>query len=85
MFGESRFRLACRFFPIEAATAFHGRDHHLLRRFHDQDGPRVERPAVELPLPAPDDRERPVRRSDQDGREEKPKRGVVVIDLRRIH
>lgn len=44
-----------------------------------------ERPAVELPLPAPDDRERPVRRSDQDGREEKPKRGVVVIDLRRIH
>lgn len=42
-----------------------------------------ERPAVELPLPAPD--ERPVRRSDEDGREEKPKRGVVVIDLRRLH
>ena len=42
-----------------------------------------ERPAVELPLPAPD--ERPVRRSDEDGREEKPKRGVVVIDLRYVH
>jgi hypothetical protein len=41
-----------------------------------------ERPAVELPLPAPD--ERPVRRSDEDGREEKPKRGVVVIDLSRM-
>ncbi len=39
-----------------------------------------DRPAVELPLPAPD--ERPVRRSDDDGGEEKPKRGVVVIDLR---
>ena len=44
-----------------------------------------ERPAVELPLPAPDDRERPVRRSDEDGREDKPKRGVVVIDLRNLH
>jgi len=44
-----------------------------------------ERPAVELPLPAPDERERPVRRSDEDGREEKPKRGVVVIDLRKLH
>lgn len=44
-----------------------------------------ERPAVELPLPTPDDRERPVRRSDEDGREEKPKRGVVVIDLRNLH
>jgi len=42
-----------------------------------------DRPAVELPLPAPD--ERPVRRSDEDGREEKPKRGVVVIDLRYVH
>ena len=42
-----------------------------------------ERPAEELPLPVPD--ERPVRRSDEDGREEKPKRGVVVIDLRRLH
>jgi len=42
-----------------------------------------ERPAVELPLPSPEDR--PVRRSDQDGREEKPKRGVVVIDLRELH
>ena len=39
-----------------------------------------DRPAVELPVPAPD--ERPVRRSDEDGREDKPKRGVVVIDLR---
>ena len=46
---------------------------------------RDDRPAVELPLPAPDDRERPVRRSDEDGRDEKPKRGVVVIDLRNIH
>jgi len=44
-----------------------------------------ERPAVELPLPAPDERERTVRRSDEDGREEKPKRGVVVIDLRKLH
>jgi hypothetical protein len=44
-----------------------------------------ERPAVELPLPTPEDRERPVRRSDEDGREEKPKRGVVVIDLRKLH
>ena len=42
-----------------------------------------DRPAVELPLPAPD--ERPLRRSDDDGREEKPKRGVVVIDLRTLH
>jgi hypothetical protein len=42
-----------------------------------------ERPAVELPLPSPEDR--PVRRSDQDDREEKPKRGVVVIDLRHLH
>ena len=44
-----------------------------------------ERPAVELPLPAPDERERPVRRSDEDGREDKPKRGVVVIDLSTLH
>ena len=42
-----------------------------------------DRPAVELPVPAPDDRERPVRRSDEDNRDEKPKRGVVVIDLRK--
>lgn len=42
-----------------------------------------DQPAVELPLPAPD--ERPVRRSDEDGREEKPKRGVVIIDLRTLH
>ena len=41
-----------------------------------------EGPAVELPLPAPE--ERPVRRSDEDGREDKPKRGVVVIDLRTL-
>jgi hypothetical protein len=39
-----------------------------------------DRPAVELPVPGPEDR--PVRRSDQDRRDEKPKRGVVVIDLR---
>ena len=50
-----------------------------------RDGDERERPAVELPIPAPDDRERPVRRSDEDGREEKPKRGVVVIDLRNLH
>ncbi|MBN8232781.1 MULTISPECIES: hypothetical protein [Corallococcus] len=36
-----------------------------------------ERPVVELPLPAPDDR--PQRRTDTE--EEKPSRGVVVIDL----
>jgi len=42
-----------------------------------------ERPAVELPLPSPEDR--PVRRSDQGDREEKPKRGVVVIDLLQLH
>ncbi|HZW90745.1 MAG TPA: hypothetical protein VFF12_16825 [Myxococcaceae bacterium] len=53
------------------------------RRDRRDDEP--ERPAVELPLPAPDDRERPVRRSDENGRDEKPKRGVVVIDLRNVH
>ena len=37
-----------------------------------------ERPAVELPLPAPPDR--PHRRTETDD-EEKPQRGVVVIDL----
>ncbi|MFB1481619.1 MULTISPECIES: hypothetical protein [unclassified Corallococcus] len=37
-----------------------------------------ERPVVELPLPAPDDR--PHRRTDTE--DEKPSRGVVVIDLR---
>ena len=42
-----------------------------------------DRPAVELPLPVPD--ERPVRRSEEDGRDEKPKRGVVIIDLRTLH
>jgi hypothetical protein len=36
-----------------------------------------DRPVVELPLPAPE--ERPRRRDTQD--EEKPQRGVVVIDL----
>jgi hypothetical protein len=44
-----------------------------------------DRPAVELPVPTPDEPERPVRRSDEDGRDEKPKRGVVVIDLRQLH
>jgi hypothetical protein len=39
-----------------------------------------DKPAVELPVPEPE--ERPVRRSDQDAGTEKPKRGVVVIDLR---
>ena len=37
-----------------------------------------ERPAVELPLPAPPDR--PYRRTETDD-DEKPQRGVVVIDL----
>jgi hypothetical protein len=46
----------------------------------DREREERDRPAVELPIPEPD--ERPVRRSDQDGGEEKPKRGVVVIDLR---
>ena len=36
-----------------------------------------ERPVVELPLPSPDDRPR---RSDTED-DEKPSRGVVVIDL----
>jgi hypothetical protein len=39
---------------------------------------RDERPAVELPLPEPE-LERPPRKSDPAG--EKPRRGVVVIDL----
>jgi hypothetical protein len=38
-----------------------------------------ERPAVELPLPAPPDR--PYRRSTETDDDEKPQRGVVVIDL----
>lgn len=38
-----------------------------------------ESPGVQLPVP---EQERPVRRSDQDGGDEKPTRGVVVIDLR---
>jgi hypothetical protein len=46
----------------------------------DREREEGDRPPVELPIPEPD--ERPVRRSDQDGGEEKPKRGVVVIDLR---
>jgi hypothetical protein len=37
----------------------------------------MERPVVELPLPSPDDR--PRRRTETE--EEKPQRGVVVIDL----
>jgi hypothetical protein len=41
-----------------------------------------EDPGVQLPVPVPEPEERPVRRSDQDGGVEKPKRGVVVIDLR---
>ena len=54
-----------------------------VRRRDRRDRDERDRPAVELPLPAPD--ERPVRRSDEDGREEKPKRGVVIIDLRTLH
>jgi hypothetical protein len=50
------------------------------RERRDREREERDRPAVELPVPEPD--ERPVRRSDQDGGEEKPKRGVVVIDLR---
>lgn len=38
---------------------------------------RHERPAIELPLPLPDDP--PNRRDGQD--EDKPQRGVVIIDL----
>lgn len=37
------------------------------------------RPVMDLPLPSPDD-DRPPRRSDTEN-EEKPQRGVVVIDL----
>jgi hypothetical protein len=37
-----------------------------------------ERPAIELPLPSPDDR--PKRRTDTQD-DERPQRGVVVIDL----
>jgi hypothetical protein len=37
-----------------------------------------ERPVAELPLPAPDDR--PRRRTDTED-DERPQRGVVVIDL----
>jgi hypothetical protein len=48
-FGELPFRPVCRFFPIEAAMAFHGRDRH--RRYrHGQDGPLLELPVVELAL-----------------------------------
>jgi hypothetical protein len=51
----------------------------------DREREERDRPGVELPVPEPD--KRPVRRSDQDGGEEKPKRGVVVIELsaRLIH
>jgi len=38
------------------------------------------RPVVELPLPSPEEQDRPPRRSENDG-EDKPQRGVVVIDL----
>jgi hypothetical protein len=38
-----------------------------------------ERPFVELPIPSPE--ERPPRRSEREDGEERPKRGVVVIDL----
>jgi len=54
-----------------------------VRRRERRDRDERDRPAVELPLPAPD--ERPVRRSEEDGRDEKPKRGVVIIDLRTLH
>ena len=54
-----------------------------VRRHERRDRDERDRPAVELPLPAPD--ERPVRRSEEDGRDEKPKRGVVIIDLRTLH
>jgi hypothetical protein len=37
-----------------------------------------ERPALEIPLPVPE--ERPSRRTDADD-DEKPQRGVIVIDL----
>jgi hypothetical protein len=38
-----------------------------------------ERPALEIPLPAPE--ERPRRRSDVVDDDEKPQRGVLIIDL----
>jgi hypothetical protein len=38
-----------------------------------------DRPVLEIPLPGPDDR--PRRRSDAED-DEKPQRGVIVIDLR---
>jgi len=47
----------------------------------------LDRPVVELPLPAPEDeaekedRRRPRRRGNTDAGEDKPSRGVVVIDL----
>lgn len=54
-----------------------------VRRRERRDRDERDRPAVELPIPSPD--ERPVRRSEEDGRDEKPKRGVVIIDLRTLH
>jgi len=47
----------------------------------------LDRPVVELPLPAPDDgpvredRRPPSRRGNRNEGEDKPSRGVVVIDL----
>ena len=47
----------------------------------------LDRPIVELPVPSPEDevdqeeRRQPVRRGNTDEGEEKPGRGVVVIDL----
>ena len=38
-----------------------------------------ERPVAELPLPAPAEDERPRRKTDQG--EDKPGRGVVIIDM----
>jgi hypothetical protein len=39
-----------------------------------------DRPVLEIPVPVPDDR--PKRRSDTDGQDdERPERGVVIIDL----
>jgi hypothetical protein len=62
-------------------------DSFVIDQAHRRDRPeREEResPGVQLPVPVPvpEREERPVRRSDQDGGAEKPKRGVVVIDLR---
>lgn len=47
------------------------------RRERSRDREERERPMAELPLPQPD--ERPTRRSETE--DDKPPRGVVVIDL----